>query len=204
MSSEVARGTLRLRGLWLLFAAWSCTTEASETVLPPAARASLAAAACWSVGATRIETLRTSIPKKGSPDVIAAVKCQAHMEEDSHPVSHYTRCEQHGGTWKCDGGYNALMFRQANGPALLLVPKGISFRSALDLIPELEKLRNRVGRPAMSYLHGTCAVTKSVPFKGAEQFDISCDDGRREIALTRDCGTKQCRVFLVDARDVPK
>ena len=204
MSGVVARRTLRLRGIGLLIAAWSCTTQAGETPLAPASRASLAAAACWSVGATRIETLRTSTPAKGSPDVTAEVKCQAHMEEESHPVSHHTRCEQQGGTWKCDDGYNALMFRQTKGRALLLVPKGIGFKAALDLIPELETLHNRVGRPAMSYLYGTCAVSRSAPFKGAEQFDISCDEGSREITLTRDCGTRQCRVYLVDARDVPK
>jgi hypothetical protein len=204
MSGEAARCIPSLRNAWLLCAAWLCTAQAGEAALTPAARASLAAAACWSAGATRIETLRTRSREKGTGDVIADVKCQAHMEEGPHPVSHYARCEQHGGTWKCDAGYNALMYRQTNGPALLLVPRGIGFRDALDLIPELEKLRNRVGRPATAYLYGTCAVAKTVPFKGAEQFDILCDEGQREISLTRDCGTGQCRVFLVDARDVAK
>lgn len=204
MPREAARRTRLLRAVCLLSAAWFCTTQASEVVLAPAARASLAAAACWNAGATRAENIRTSTHGKASQTVIAEVKCQAHMEEDSHPVSHYTRCELHGGTWKCGDGYNALMFRSTNGPELLLVPKGISFRAALDLLPELAKMRNSVGRPAMSYLHGTCTVGKTVPFKGAEQFDILCDEGSREISLTRDCGARQCRVFLVDARDVPK
>jgi hypothetical protein len=203
MPGKAARCLPRLRCLWLFWSACCFTVQAGETPLAPAARAALAAAACWSSGATRIETLRTRSSEKEPPDAIAEVKCQAHMEVDSHPVSHYTRCEQHGGTWKCDDGYNALMFSPTNDAALL-VPKGIGFQTALDLVPELEKLRNRVGRPAISYLHGVCTVAKSVPFKGAEQFDIRCDEGRREISLTRDCGTAQCRVFLVDARDVPE
>jgi len=204
MPHEVARRNQQLRYMWLITAACCCVTPASEIALSPAARASLAAAACWSVGATRIETLRARAVEKRPADVTADVKCLAHMEEDSHPVSHYTRCEQHGGTWKCDDGYNALMLSPTNGPALLLIPKGMSFRAALDLLPDLATLRNRVGRPAMSYLHGRCAVGRSVPFKDAEQFDFVCDDGRREITLTRDCVRNPCRVYLVDARDVPK
>ena len=204
MRREAARHPLLMGGIWLLSTTGICTTQAGEAVLAPAARASLAASACWSSGATRMETFRVATHDKASRVAIVDVKCQAHMEEDSHPVSHYTRCEQHGGTWKCDAGYNALMFRSTNGPELLLVPRGISFRAALDLLPELAKMRTRVGRPALSFLHGKCTVGKSVPFKGAEQFDILCDEGSREISLTRDCGTAQCRVYLVDAREVPK
>jgi hypothetical protein len=171
-----------------------------DVTLSGASRAALVIAACASVGVTQIDTLRAWVHDRNSKDINADVKCRAHGADATNPEIHYATCESHDNGWKCAQGYNAVLVKATQGPDLSLVPNGVAIRTVLDLLPEIAKLHNRFGTSAMAYLYGLCTVDRSIPFKGGEQFDFACEGHKRVVTLTRDCGSKPCRTYLVDAR----
>ncbi len=144
-------------------------------------------------GARRLEAVTY---QPGSRAVEVAVQCAAHRNEESLPVVHYTTCGNGKGAWRCENGYDAVQVPLPNESAVAVVPSGLNFHTAIELVNEALKLTVPPFHDSpMKFLGGTCKVEKRLVVYSADfqRFGIDCSGGG--IAITKVCTGGRCSYF---------
>jgi hypothetical protein len=119
-------------------------------------------------------------------------------------VAHLTKCANAAAKWSCEPGYDALIITPPGKESLTVVPDGMPMPTAASLIREVIKLTVPPFHTSiMPLLVPACSVRAGdkAPFKEATLFQLTCTNS--DVEVTRDCGTRPCRHFVVKADPRP-
>jgi hypothetical protein len=157
----------------------------------------LATAACKPVGVAEAVRIDATTRKKDSSDITAEVRCKPHTSVGAYPLLRYATCNNSGGSWRCDEGYDVIHMKLPDVPELPVVPRGVSPQMAIEAITEASKLQvPPFHHPAIYLMRGRCSVAPhpASPSPEMKLFDIGCDG--TGMLLTRHCWKDGCRYFI--------
>ncbi len=160
-------------------------------------RSDVSATACGPVGTGEAERIDARVSPGSLRAMDVSVQCRAHRIEQSLPVVRLVRCSSSSGMWKCADGRDAIQLELPNAAKVLIVPNGIGSRVAIDVATEASKLTvPPFHRSAQLYMSGECSVSQESgkAFSGATHYSVACSNG--SLAVTRDCWSKGCRLFI--------
>jgi hypothetical protein len=82
------------------------------------------------------------------------------------------------------------------GEVVLAYTEHIAPESAVEIATYASTVRSFNGRDVPAFPVGTCSISdgRSVPFKGAINFELACDG--YSASITKDCWEERCRLFF--------
>lgn len=147
--------------------------------------------------ATRIDG---STERRGSSLIRVTVRCGSHRNEGSVPVAHLASCSNARAKWSCDAGHEVLTMAMPEKQPLIVAPDGISMATAASVMADTITLTiPPFYKPLAPLLMPECVLRQdqNPPFKGAVLFRLACTNW--DVEVTRDCGVRPCRHFVVRA-----
>jgi hypothetical protein len=187
--------------LALSFTAALCHAQsprAYEVKLSSSDRAEVSRAACTDQALPPAEVTNASKETKRSSLIVVNVRCGSHRKEGAVPVAHVTKCDNGKARWTCETGQDALTVALPDKRMLVVVPDAMPLPALAALITEVVPLTLApFYKPLAPLLMPECRVRQEekAPFRGAAAFKLSCTNW--DVEVTRDCGVRPCRHFVV-------
>jgi hypothetical protein len=192
----------------LLTAAAAASAEASgagRVRLSSRDRAEVSRVACASLSFPEADAVEASTDGASPSLIRVSVRCGAHRREGALPVARMTNCTNAAAKWTCASGYEVLTAALPGVGLLTVTPDGLPMTTAAAVIAESVALSiPPFYKPLAPLLIPECTLRQDgrAPFQGATLFKLACTNW--EVEVTRDCGVRPCRHFVVRADRKPR